>query len=843
MRCVIQLLLLVWLTTVAFAQQTVRGSVVDSGGAVMPGLTVELSGQSGTTATAVTNEAGRFIFRGVSEGTYHLHLAAQQSFAASDTKLTVGRRPLDEVTIHLALAEVKTEVDAVEEQAGVSTAAEANANQTATDSKELEALPIFDQNVLGALMPFLSQSAIGTSGISIVVDGVEMKGTGVSVSALKEVRINNDPYSAETNRPGKGRIEVITKAPGDKVHGTLNFLIRDAALDAKNYFAQVKPREQKRIFEGSILGPLYRGSRTGFLLSGSRQEDDAQAIVHAVSPAGPIDANVSAPTHETDFAARLTRDLNANHRVSLQYNVTDVVSRNLGVGGLVTQDAGVNSQAREDDVIFNDRLILSPTLINQLQLFYEKDHDPARSVVNAPKLVVDGGFTGGGAQADLYTTENNLKINDIVSLSRGKHYVKFGITIPNISRRAWEDNANRLGTYNFSSLSDYGAGRPTAFNQLQGTGRAVFWLNELGIFVQDQIQLASRLQATLGLRYDWQTYFESPHNVSPRGSVAYALKDKKTVIRGGAGLFYDRSGPAPIADLKLLNGVNLRSYTVFQGSYPNPAVPAGYPSNLVRRAVDAFIPYTVHYSLALERTIAAGTTLAVSYDGLRGFHLFRSRDVNAPLPPVYGARPDASVGVLRQMESKGRQISNALEINMQTKAGVWFSGMAQYVLSRTENDTGGIAWFPANQYDLGGEYGRADFDQRHRFEMLGTFHEESWWNLGLGVHAASGLPYTETAGVDLFHTGMLNARPAGVSRNTLQTAGTVSMDARWAHDLYFSRGKESGRRHLTFGVDAFNLTNRANFGGYVGNVRSSLFQQPTTAQPARRMQFSLRYKF
>ncbi|WP_246153471.1 TonB-dependent receptor [Terriglobus albidus] len=839
----IQLLLLVGLTTVAFAQQTVRGSVVDSGEAVVPGLTVELSAQNGTTVTAVTNEAGRFFFRGVGEGAYHLHLAAQQSFAVFDTKLTVGRRPVDEVTIHLVVAEVKTEVDAVEEEAGVSTAAESNANQAAADSKALEALPIFDQNVLGALMPFLSQSAIGTSGISIVVDGVEMKGTGVSASALKEVRINNDPYSAETNRPGRGRIEVITKAPGDKVHGTLNFLIRDAALDAKNYFAQVKPQEQKRIFEGSVLGPLYRGSRTGFLISGSRQEDDAQAIVHAVSPAGPIDANVPAPVHETDFAVRLTRDLNANHRVSLQYNVTDVVSRNLGVGGLVTQDAGINSQAREEDVIFNDRLILSPTLINQLQLFYEKDHDPARSVVNARKLVVDGGFTGGGAQADQYTTENNLKINDIVSLSRGKHYVKFGITIPNISRRAWEDHTNRLGTYNFSSLGDYGAGRPTAFTQLQGSGRAVFWLNELGIFVQDQVQIAPRLQAVVGLRYDWQTYFESPHNVSPRGSLAYALKDKKTVIRGGAGMFYDRSGPAPIADLKLLNGVNLRSYTVFQGSYPNAAVPAGYPSNLVRRADDTYIPCTVHYSLALERSIAAGTTLAVSYDGLRGFHLFRSRDVNAPLPPIYGVRPDASVGVLRQMESKGRQISNALEINVQTKAGPWFSGMAQYVLSRTENDTGGIAWFPANQYNLAGEYGRADFDQRHRFEMLGTFHEESWWNLGLGVHVASGLPYTETAGIDLFHTGMLNARPAGVSRNALQAAGAVSVDARWAHDLYFSRGKQSERRHLTFGVEAFNLTNRANFGGYVGNVRSSLFQQPTTAQPARRMQFSLRYKF
>lgn len=825
----------------AMAQQDVRGVVVDPAGALVPEISLELDGANGTTASAVSDVSGRFLFRHVGEGRYRLHLRAQQSFAPFQTNLAVGPGAMAPIRIELSLAEVKTEVSAENGEQGVSTDAGENRSQVSADSKALEALPIFDQNLVAVLTPFLSQSAVGTSGVSILVDGIEMKGTGVTASAIQEVRINNDPFSSETNRPGKGRLEIITNTPGDRPHGTLNFIVRDSTFDSKNYFATVKPEEQKRIYEGSVSGPIAHG--LGFLLAGSRQEDAAQSAVHAVGPQGVIADNVPTPVYDTEFAARVTSDLSRSHRVSLQYNVSDTVSRNLGVGGLVTREAGVNAQAREDDVILNDRLIVSPTMINQLQLFYEKDHDPTRSVTRAAKLVVDGGFTVGGAQADLYTTENNLKINDIVSWSHKRHYVKFGITIPNLSRRAWQDETNRVGTYSFASLADYEAARPSNFTQRQGYGHTIFWLNELGIFAQDQIQVTPRLQAIVGLRYDWQTYFESPHNFSPRGSLAYALKDQRTVLRVGAGVFYDRSGPAPLADLKLLNGVNLRSYTIVNGLYPNPAVAPSTPSNLVRRADDAFIPYTVHYLASVERKLASRTTVAISYDGSRGFHQFRSRDVNAPLPPFYLGCPDAGVGVLRQMESKGKQVSNALEINVETKAGSWFSGMAQYVWSRTENDTGGIGWFPANQYDLRGEYGRADFDQLQRFDLLGTFHEESWWNLGLNLHLASGLPCTETAGADLFHTGMLNARPAGVSRNTLETSGNVTVDARWAHDLYFSRGKEDSKPHLTVAVDAFNVVNRTNFGGYVGNVRSPLFEQPTTAQPGRRMQFTLRYKF
>jgi hypothetical protein len=389
----------------------------------------------------------------------------------------------------------------------------------------------------------------------------------------------------------------------------------------------------------------------------------------------------------------------------------------------------------------NDRIVISPTLLNQFQLFFEKDYDPVRSVSPAQKIVVDGNFTAGGAQADFFQTENNLKINDIVSWSHQRHFLKFGVNIPNLSRRAWEDHSNRVGTFNFASLADYESNTPYSFTQQAGTGRTVFWMNEIGTFIQDQIQIRPDLQVSIGLRYDWQTYFKSVHDFAPRLSIAYTTPDHKSVFRAGAGVFYDRTGAQPIADLKRYNGVILRSITLLDPTYPTP-YPASmdvsrFPTNLVQLQPGGRIPYTTNFSTGVERQLVNGLTLAATYRGTIGIGLFRSRDINAPLPPLYAVRPDSTVGIIRQIESEGRQIGNALDLTVEGKAGRWFSGLAQYTFSHTNNDTAGITFFPADQYNLQGEYGRANFDQRHRFNLLGKFNEDHWLNLGAVVKVYS----------------------------------------------------------------------------------------------------------
>jgi len=832
-----------------FAQVNVTGTVLDPDGAAVPGVEVLLHTKRGKTlATQSSTDAeGRFRFVRVAPGDYQLEIPAMGGFELYQAPVHVTSETLASLQVRLALASVAQDVTVAPEPSQVSLDAGSNRDQVTADAKMLEKVPVFDQNYIAALTPFLDQTGVATGGVTIIVDGVEMKGTGVSASAIAEAHINNDPYSAETNRPGKGRIEIITKPGTPQIHGTLNFTFRDSVFDAKNFFAQSKPFEQKRIYEGSVTGPLGTDRKTTFLVSGSRQEDNLQSIIHAVTPTGLLTTNVPTPLYDMEFAARVSHDFSPSHRVSFQYNVSDTITRNQGVGGLVLSSAGVNAQAREDDVIFNDRIVISPSLLNQLQLFFEKDYDPIRSVSPTQKIVVDGNFTAGGAQADILQTENNLKINDIVSWNHKRHFLKFGVNIPNLSRRAWEDRSNRIGTFNFDSLTGYESNTPYSFTQQAGVGRTVFWINEIGSFIQDQIQVRPNLQVSVGLRYDWQTYFKSVHDFAPRLSVAYTTPDHKSVLRAGAGIFYDRTGAQPIADLKRYNGVILRSVTLLNPTYPIP-YPAGtdlngIPTNLVQLQPGGRIPYITNFSAGAERQLAKGLTLAATYRGTIGVALFRSRDVNAPLPPLYAVRPNSSIGVVRQIESEGRQIGNALDLTIEGKADRWFSGLAQYTFSHTNNNTGGITWFPANQYKLQGEYGRANFDQRHRFNLLGTFNEDHWLNLGVAVKLYSGTPYTETSGVDEFNTGILNARPAGVGRNTLQTAGNTELDLRWNRDVPLPYKRGDVKPAFSFAVDAFNITNTTNYTSYVGNVRSSLFGQPTAALPARRIQLSVRLKF
>lgn len=837
-----------FLPSSAIGQISVSGTVFDPNGAAVSGCPMRVESASGEVLQQTrTDERGHYRLSVGADGDYVILASPGRGLAEEAVPVHFGAGRVESIDVHLSIEHVVQKVEVGSDSPSVAADAAANSDQVTAGSQLIEKIPVLSQDIVATFTPFLSQTGVATKGVILVVDGIESNGTGVSASAIKSVSINNDPYSAESNRPGKGRIEILTKAGTPTLHGTFNFTFRDAALDAATPFAPGRPVEQRRIYEGNITGPILKLKKTTFLISGTRQEDDLESIVHASGGDGAISANVPTPTHTTLFAIRTARELSANHRFSLQYNVDDVVARNQGVGGLVLGSGGVNSQTREDDLVFNDSLTIGSHLVNQFQLLLEKDHNPARSATDAPKIVVDGAFTGGGAQADILDTENNAKINDIISWNHGKHFVKTGIVIPNLSRRAWEDHANRLGTFKFASIADYTAQHPYAYTQETGPGRAVFWANELGIFIQDQVQVRPSFQMSLGFRYDWQTYFESPHDFAPRVSIAYAPdKERKTVIRAGAGLFYDRAGARPISELKRFDGKVIRSITILNPSYSNP-VPPGQdisllPTDLVTESPNVSIPLLMHYSVGVDRQLASGVTAAITYRGNYGANLFRSADVNAPLGPNYSVRLNPAFGVERQIQSRGRQVSNALDITFRASSSRWFSGMAQYTLSHSEDNTGGIAWFPANQYDDTGEYARSNFDQLQRFNVLGTVNEGHWLSLGVGSNLYSGTPYTEKSGIDSYQTGLLNERPSGVARNTLTTAGYANLDLRWSHDFALSKIRDK-QPTVSFSADAFNILNRTNYSSYVGNTRSGFFQQPTSALPARRLQFTARFRF
>jgi hypothetical protein len=748
------------------------------------------------------------------------------------------------LTIRLELAPLAFNVQADLGSVQPSTDVAENRDVATADNNLLEKLPVFDQDYIGRMSMFLDAGSVGTGGVSVVADGMEVSNLGVTASAIKEVRINQNPYSAEFFRPGRGRIEVITKDAADAYHGAINFTFRSSDFNARDPFALIRAPEQRRIWEGALSGPVGRSKTTSFLFSGSRQDDDLQAVIFALGLSGPIQASAPSPRGLTQLAFRIGHQFSSNHAAFWQYNDREYPGHDLGIGGLVLPEAGTNPDHWEREVVYNDRLTLSSHWINQFQILIGREHEAMYSATSAPAIVVQGAFTGGGAQVNLLRTEDHFQANDIASYSAGKHALKIGVNVPDWSRRGADDFNNFGGTFYFSSLADYAAQRPYAYQVVQGNGHAILVQKELGGFVQDEVKLLTNLSLALGLRYDWQNFLHDDNNFAPRVALAWAPhRSKTTVIRAGGGVFYDRTGYGPLADLVLNDGQRLHSFLIENPSYPNPGPLAAQPSGLVRLDPAVREPYSMQYGVTLERQIAKRTTISAAYRGTQGVKLYRSRDVNAPQPPDYLVRPNPSIAELRQIESSGRQAGNSLDLTLQGDLTRYFTGLAQYTWGSTRNNTGGIGWFPANQYDLSGEWSRSDNDQRHRFNMLGSVNPGHAMSLGVGVTLNTGAPYSMTTGTDPCHTGMANARPAGVPRNSLQGPGYADLDVRWSRDFYLSKPKKDKGATTTFALDAFNVLNHVNYSGYVGNVSSPFFGRAVSAQPTRRLQATIRFKF
>ncbi len=830
---------------------TLTGTVLDQNAALIGKAQVTLKGGEPVRSRSTkTDASGAFRFDKLAAGEYEL-VVTLEGFKPTTLQVTIGNRAPAPVQVVLPVAELHQEVSVPVASVQVNTDADSNLDVVALNSEALKNLPALDQNYIGTLSRFLDSGAVGTGGVTLVVDGMESNKVGVSASAIQEVKINNNPYSAEYSRPGRGRIEVITKPGTAHFHGEFNFLFRDQHFNARDVFATTRPAEQRRIFEGNFSGPLSKSKAhpTTFLISGNHEEENLQAIVFAKGPNGAIQSNFPRPTRQTEMALRLTRQMSKNSTLSMVYTDEYQSVKNQGVGGFNLPEVATNFEDHEQQVRFNHNWIVSPKLVNQISFLLGRQDVPTISVNRGPRIVVQDAFTGGGAQADYLRTEAHWTLNQILTYSQGKHVIKAGLQVPDFSRRGINDRSNSVGTFYFSSLQDYLQNRPYSFIQQQGLTKVTFWEIVVGGFVQDEVRLRPNLNVALGLRYDRQNRFSGDsNNFGPRLSVAWSPnKNRKTVLRGGMGVFYDRTGPAPIFDVLRFNGQRLRKYILNDPGFPDPLSSgqtlAAQPSSVVRLAPDVVIPFTLQAGLGVERQLQKSLTLTMNYNYTRGVHTFRSRDVNAPLSPLFAQRPDSNYSQIRQIESTGRLAGHSLEVGLRGNLTRYFNGMLQYVLGRAWNDTSGIAAFPANSYDLRGEWARADFDVRHRFNLLGTIKAGKYFNLGTALTLNSGAPYTMTTGKDVNKDSLTLDRPAGVGRNTLQGPGFAQLDLRWSREFRLSKKKKDEGPAMTVGLNALNVTNHTNFSGYVGNLSSPFFGQAVAARPSRRLQLSLQLAF
>ena len=867
------------------AAPALNGTVADPTGAIVPGAEVDLVDATGVVARTYHSEGdGSFQVVAPRSGSYTL-VVSEPGFETVRTPVVIGAASAaassaatglsSRLHIVLPIARFATNVQVNADSNEDLTAGDSNRDSSVMSSQDLKALPIFDNDYASAMSAFLDQGVAATGGSGLMVDGVEANRATVSASAVQEIRINQDPYSAQYYYPGRGQMEIVTKSAADHYHGQFNFLYRNSAMNAQNALAPIKPFEERQTYEGSFTGPIPHAKKSSFLISFNRVAFDQDSVISATisptaaNPSGAFQANVPAPSRDTEFSLRAAHQFSDKNSGYVQYSYEEWTAQNQGVGGQTMAAAAYNNEFHEDDVVAHMDSIVSATTLNQISLVGEHDFNRNSNVTEAPNVNVAGDFVTGSAQNDSFGSEYNFRLYDMVTWTRGRNLVKFGVGTPHIDRRAYDDNTNALGSYTFgptlaadgvtvldTALQNYAANLPSEFTQNTGDTHFIYHQQEVGGFIQDQFKLTDRFSITPGLRYDWQNFLANRRlGFSPRVSFAWVLNDEsKTVVRGGGGIYYDRFGSGPLLDLTRYSTARRRALVLSLNPAQLPTsgcVPitncftlSAQPPSLAELQPNAKLPYQIQYGVSIERQLGEKATGVVSVYSARGIDSFRSVDINAPTPQSdYTERPNPAFARIRQMQPAGLWEGDGMDVSYRGRLNKYFTGFGRYTWSHFESNTGGIGWFPQNQYAPNDEWSNAGFDRRNRLGMYAMFHPESVFNLSAGIFANSGTPWTELTGTDLYGDGLFNTRPDGVGRNTENYPNYVDMDVRWGHDFAFTANKDEEAPRLGFSAGAFDLLNHPNATGIDPIETSSSFGQVTSVAPPRRIQLGMRLEF
>ena len=864
-KVVVFILLLVLISAAASAEEpqetvAVTGTIQDAKGASIPGAKVKLTPQSGGHETEITtDETGTFSFDNQPAGDYTITVIAP-GFELAERKVTAGTSPVSPIQIRLKLSQVTEKVNVSADANPLSP--EQNADRVHLDERFLGGLPMLNGDPLSVASIFTDPSVAGSKGPQILVDGVPADALELPLSSIKDLVVNQNPYSPEFGRPGRGRIEVKTKHRiHQKFHGAVFTDFQNSVFDARNAFATVTPLHQQDTSEAELEGPIARSAT--FLVSARHEVNNDSAVVDAQTLSGPVSENLGTPERNTHLFGRLNFRLNANHKLSITYKYKNKFLEHQNVGGFDLPERATDFFDHHNEFNIFETATPTPHLLNEFRAAFRQRRQDTTSLTDEPAILVLGFFNAGGAQIALHRRDTYADFEDIATLSRGIHTLRFGGGFS--PKWVWAVNASNFGgTFTFSCLmpstdptspcfsSAYSQNTPAQFTLNFGDPQISFKQHEFYSFVQDEMRLRQNLSLVLGLRYEGQSNGNSFKNVAPRLAFAYSPGRGHTVLRGGFGIFYERQPDAIEQLTRLFDGTRIRQIVIANPSYPNPFPPGVMPSSIppTNESIDVpspelTFPYLLQGSFAIERKLGKGENyLTADFTTVRGLHLYRTRNVNAPLPGTPGSTivPNPGFANINQFESTGSSRSNSVTFTLRTRPRRNATVLLQYVLSRSFDDTPGLYFLPADNYDLRPEWGRSDYDRRHRFNLAGTYALPWGFSLGAIVKAYSGPPFNITTGSDNNNDTVFNDRPVGVTRNTGNGPSSFDFDSRISKAFHLS-GRDHSERKLELAADAFNLFNHVNQQNFVGVVTSPFFGQAVGADPARRLQLSMRFVF
>ena len=805
------LLILAFCAGVALGQQstgTLKGQVSDEFGGVIVGATVVAVNPSGAEKTVTTNGEGNFVFNGLAPGKYTIRVTAIgfANFENADVEAIAGRTQQLPITLKVTIEQQKVTVAA--DTAGVNTEPENNVGATILKGADLESLPD-DPDDLAAALQALAGPGAGPNGGQIYIDGFS-GGRLPPLSTIREIRINSNPYSAEYDRPGFGRIEILTKPGTDRFRGETFFNFNNQALNSRNPFQPTRAPYLSRRYGGQLSGPISK-KKASFFFDFEKRDINDEGIVNAtiLDPSFNIvtlSDSVPLPNRRTEFSPRLDYQINPSNTLVLRYEYEH--SRNTaGVGGFSLSSRKYNTFSTQQTVRLTETAVLNKTTVNETRFQFNHQISGDTADNSIPTIQVQDAFTGGGSQIGLSSNQQNrFELTNNTSIARGLHTIRFGARlrsthITNISPQnfggTWTFAGSRqIGNPNALTsiqvyqitLQDLNAGLSPAAIRAAGGGATQFTIAagkpkatvsqiDFGGFAQDDWKFRPNLMLSFGLRYENQSNISSNLNFAPRFGFAWQpgtssrQHPAKTTIRGGFGVFYDRVSENLTLTANRLNGTNQQQFIVTDpavlNSFPNiPTISTltafRTPLTIYQLAQDLQAPYTMQSAISVERALPHNFTTSITFSHSRTLHLLRARAINAPLP-VSGVRPLGSVNNFFEYDSTGRFDQNQLIFTMNSRLSRNASFNINYTYSRTNSDSEGVGTFAANPFDFSTEYGRSSGDIRHRFTLFGNYRAP--WGISLSpfLIIASGAPFNITIGRDLNGDTLFTERPAFAS--------------------------------------------------------------------------------
>lgn len=688
---------IILVAALAFGQSgtgTIKGTLTDESGAIIPAATITLTGAAGS-RTAQTQADGTYTFADVAPGQYAVTLN-YPGFAPFSRPVTVAAGAAAQVPIQLALsAEVQKVTVSGDAGPTVSVEPENNATALVIQGQDLQSLPD-DPDDLASALQALAGPGAGPNGGQIYIDGFS-GGQLPPKESIREIRVNQNPFSAEYDRLGFGRIEIFTKPGTDRFRGMLFLNDSDATFDSRNPFASNKPDYSNRMYGGNVGGPL--GKHASFFLDYNERDITNNAITYAeyfdptTFQQQLINNAVVTPQTNRTISPRIDYQLSANHTLTARVEERTSSNQNAGLGGYRLpppySSLNYNNSGDAQNVMVTETAIISPTAENELRFQYYRNWSHSTGNELPMVNVANSFITGGNGVGNTFDRSHHFELQNYTSLTRSKHTLRFGVRVRRDSDQSnnpsgfngaftflggvepvlsaanqivYDQNGN-AETQLLTSLQQYErnlALQQAGFNATQiqalGGGPSRYTVQagipyismtryDAGPFVQDDWRVKPNLTVSLGLRYEVQTLVSDYRDIAPRVGFAWAPgSDKsghsKTVIRGGSGIFYDRIGTGIFETAGLNNGYAQTEYTVYNPNFYLNNIPSPSTLNAGQNTIYKIDPklkadYSIQSAIGVERQLPKNTTVSLTYTNTHAEHYMQTVPINSPLPGTF----------------------------------------------------------------------------------------------------------------------------------------------------------------------------------------------------------------